>query len=156
VVEQVGPPQEIYDRPASLFVAGFIGWPPMNLLPFRGRVAPGDRTVQIGDASVMVPEAIDGTPETDLVLGARPEHVSFAAEGKLRAEVLDTEYLGTTQIVTLVTEQGARLKARLPADVPVRGGDRPALRFRPEKLSLFEKASGRALRSALHEEVARG
>ena len=43
VVEQLGTPQEIYDRPASLFVADFIGSPPMNFLPFRGRVAPGDR-----------------------------------------------------------------------------------------------------------------
>ena len=156
VVEQVGPPQEIYDRPASLFVASFIGWPPMNFLPFHGHVAPGDRAVRIGEATVPVPEAREGCAETALVLGARPEHVRFAAEGALRAEVLDTEYLGTTQIVTLITEPGARLKARLPADVPVRCGDRPALHFRPEKLSLFDKASGRALRSALHEEAAHG
>jgi multiple sugar transport system ATP-binding protein len=153
VVEQKGTPQEIYDRPANMFAASFVGSPSMNFVPFRGRLAPGDRCVRIGESAVRVPEAREGVAETDLVLGARPEHVRLCAEGSLRAEVLDTEYLGTTQIVTLSTEQGATLKARLPAEAAVRRGDRPGLAFRPEKLSLFDKASGRALRSALHEGV---
>ena len=156
VLEQLGTPQEIYDRPANMFVAGFIGWPPMNFVPFRGRLAAGDRSVRIGEAVVPVPEVREGAAETELVLGARPEHVRLSADGSLRAEVLDAEYVGTTQIVTLATEQGATLKARLPADVAVRCGDRAGLVFRPEKLSLFDKTSGRALRSALHEGVAHG
>src|SRR6185436_3905370 len=41
-LEQLGPPQELYDRPTSLFAAGFLGSPPMNFLPLRGRVQPGD------------------------------------------------------------------------------------------------------------------
>ena len=53
--------------------------------------------------------------------------------------------------VTLRTEQGATLKARLGAGVVVRRGDRPGLSFRPQTLSVFDQASGRALRSALHE-----
>src|SRR5438876_5760828 len=52
VVEQLGPPQEIYDRPASMFAAGFIGSPPMNFLPFHGRLHPGDKSVRGGDAAV--------------------------------------------------------------------------------------------------------
>jgi multiple sugar transport system ATP-binding protein len=156
VVEQLGPPQEIYDRPASMFVADFIGSPPMNFIPFRGRVQPGDKSVQIGDATVAVPEAEEGTEESDLVLGARPEHVRLSADSPLRASVVDAEYLGTTQIVTLLTAQGATLKARIPADVPARPGDQTGLTFRPEKLSVFHQASGRALRSALHQETARG
>src|SRR3989440_3245602 len=47
VIEQLGPPQEIYDRPASVFVADFVGSPPMNFIPFHGRVAPGDQSVPI-------------------------------------------------------------------------------------------------------------
>ncbi len=156
VVEQLGTPQEVYDRPANMFVANFIGWPPMNFVPFHGWLAPGDRSVRIGDAVVPVPEAREGIAETELVLGARPEHVRLSGDGPLRAEVLDAEYLGTTQIVTLATAQGATLKARLPAEVAVRCGDHPALTFRPEKLSLFHKATGRALRSALHEAVVHG
>jgi multiple sugar transport system ATP-binding protein len=152
-LEQLGPPQEIYDRPASLFAAGFVGSPPMNFLPFRGKVQPGDRSVAIGEARIEVPEAREGTAEAELVLGARPEHVRLSDTSPLRASVLDAEYLGTNQIVTLATAQGAHLKARIPSEVPVRPGDQTGLVFKPEKLSLFHGASGRALRSALHEGV---
>jgi multiple sugar transport system ATP-binding protein len=154
VVEQIGAPREIYDRPASMFVADFIGWPPMSFLPFRGALAPGDRSVRIGSAVVTVPEVREGVAESDLVLGVRPEDVRLTTaetNGALRAEVLDAEYLGTSQVVTLRTEQGATLKARLAAAVAVRRGDRPGLSFRPQTLSLFDQGSGRALRSALHE-----
>jgi multiple sugar transport system ATP-binding protein len=152
-LEQLGPPQEIYDRPATLFAAGFVGSPPMNLLPFRAAVQPGDRTVTIGEGRVEVPEAREGTAQTDLVLGARPEHLRLTDASPLRVSVLDVEYLGTNQIVTLATADGAQLKARLPSDLPVRAGEQTGLSFKPEKLSLFRRDSGRVLRSALHEGV---
>ena len=63
--------------------------------------------------------------------------------GAVRGEVFGTEYLGTTQIVTLTTAHGT-LRARLPAETIVRRGERVGLEFRREKLSLFDKASGRA------------
>jgi multiple sugar transport system ATP-binding protein len=128
----------------------------MNLIPFRGRVAPGDKSVKIGEAAVAVPEAREGTGETELALGARPEHIRLTLDSPLRASVLDTEYLGTTQIVTLTTAQGTTLKARVASGIAARPGDQIGLTFRTEKLSVFHKASGRALRSALHEEAARG
>ncbi len=156
VLEQLGAPQEIYDRPVSIFAADFIGSPPMNLIPFRGSVKPGARSVRIGEAAITVPEAREGTEETDLVLGARPEHVRLSPDSPLRASVVDAEYLGTTQIVTLTTAQGATLKARLPSDVVARPGDFTGLAFLPEKLSVFHRGSGRVLRSALHQEAARG
>ena len=155
-LEQLGPPQEIYDRPSSTFVADFVGSPPMNFIPFRGRVMPGDRSVRIGEAAVAVPEAREGREETELLLGARPEHVRLSAASPLRASVLDAEYLGTTQIVTVTTAQGTTLKARIPSEVAVRPGDHTGLTFRPDRLSVFDRASGRVLRSALHEEAAVG
>src|SRR5258708_11849588 len=72
LLEQLGAPQEIYDRPASIFVADFIGSPPMNLIPFRGSVKPGDKSVRIGEVAVAVPQAREGTRETHLLPGARP------------------------------------------------------------------------------------
>jgi multiple sugar transport system ATP-binding protein len=153
VVEQLGPPQEIYDRPASLFVAGFVGSPPMNFIPFHGRLEPGDRSVRVGEVAIEIPESREGTPEADLVLGARPEHVRLSASAPLRAEVLETEYLGTNQVVTLATAQGTRLKARVPSELDVRPGEHTGVAFRAEKLSVFDGASGRALRSAMHERV---
>lgn len=149
-IEQLGSPQEIYDRPATLFVADFIGAPPMNLLPFEGAIAPGAHTVRLGDAAVRVPEAREGA-RGRLVFGARPEHVTLEPDAPYRAEVLTTEYLGTTQIVTLRGTQG-EIKARLPSALPVpRPGESTGLGFRPATLTLFDADSGRALRSALHD-----
>jgi multiple sugar transport system ATP-binding protein len=153
VIEQLGPPQEIYDRPESLFAAGFVGSPPMNFIPFHGRLEPGDRSVRIGEATMAVPAGRVGTREAALVLGARPEHVRLTPSASLRAEVLEAEYLGTNQVVTLATAQGTRIRARVPSDLEVRPGDTTGVAFRPEKLSVFHEASGRALRSALHERV---
>jgi multiple sugar transport system ATP-binding protein len=156
VVEQLGTPQDIYDRPATLFAADFIGSPPMSFVPFRGSVAPGDRSVRIGAVDIPLPEAREGTADTELVLGVRPENIRLAGDAPFRAEILDAEYLGTTQIITLATAAGARLKARVSAEMDIRPGEHTGLTFRPEKLSLFDRSSGRVLRSALHEGVPRG
>ena len=156
VIEQLGSPQSIYDRPVSMFVADFIGSPPMNFISFRGTLKPGDRSVSIGETRIQVPEAHEGATETDLVLGARAEHIRLSDASPFRASVLDAEYLGTTQIVTLTTREGSALKARVGAEVRVTPGDQVGLEFKPEKLSLFQRTSGRALRSALHQEASRG
>jgi multiple sugar transport system ATP-binding protein len=156
IVEQLGTPQDIYDRPVSLFVADFIGSPPMSFLPFRGRVAPGDRTVRVNDVDIVLPEIREGTQDTELVLGVRPEHIELSSDAPLRAEVVDAEYMGTTQIVTLNTAAGARVKARIAADVQVQPGEHTGLSLHPGLLSLFDRASGRAVRTALHDEAAHG
>src|SRR4030095_2166049 len=155
-VEQLGTPQEIYDKPASLFVADFIGSPPMSFLPFHGGVAPGDRSVRVEDVDIALPEIREGSRDTELVLGVRPEHVALSSDAPLRAEVVDAEYLGTTQIVTLNTRAGVRVKARIASDIDVRPGEHTGLTLRPGLLSLFDRASGRALRTALHDRGAHG
>jgi multiple sugar transport system ATP-binding protein len=156
VIEQLGTPQDIYDRPATLFAANFIGSPPMSFVPFRGHVTPGDRTVRIGDVEFPLPEVREGRSDAELVLGVRPENIALSDDAPFRAEVVDAEYLGTTQIITLATAAGARVKARISADLMVRPGETTGLTFRPQKLSLFDQASGRVLRSALHDEAAHG
>jgi multiple sugar transport system ATP-binding protein len=150
VVEQVGTPKEIYDRPVSLFVADFIGSPPMNLLPFRGSLAPGDREIRLGEGRIEVPASREALAERDLILGVRPEHVRFSEGGAVRGSVYGAEYLGTTQIVSVATDYGT-LRARAPSTTSFTTGDRVGLDFRPERLSLFDVASGRAIRTALHE-----
>jgi len=149
-IEQLGAPQEIYDRPASLFVADFIGSPPMNFLGFRGGLARGADRIEVDGALIAVPRLVEDLAPSELVLGVRPEHVRFSDASSIRGEVFGAEYLGTTQIVTVTTGLG-RLKARLPSSITVRTGEQVGLAFQPEKLSLFEKASGRVIRSALHE-----
>ena len=151
IVEQIGAPQEIYDRPASMFVAEFIGSPPMNFLPFAGKVRRGDRTVQLRDAIIAVPEIYEHAQSESLALGVRPEHVFFSDDAPIRGRVLGTEYLGTTQIVTVDTEPG-RIKARMPARLSVRLGETVGLSFRSERLVVFDTATGHAAHSALYED----
>jgi multiple sugar transport system ATP-binding protein len=153
VVEQLGSPHEIYQRPASIFVADFIGAPPMNFLGFRAGLGAGARSVRLGEAIVAVPQIREDLDERELVLGVRPEDVRVGERGALPGEVFGAEYLGTTQIVTLSTPYGT-VRARLPADIAVKRGERVSLDFRTEKLSLFDKRTGRALRTALTDGAA--
>jgi multiple sugar transport system ATP-binding protein len=150
VVEQLGTPREIYDRPATVFVADFVGSPSMNLMTVEGALARGARTLKLPGVTIGIPETREDAPGKQLVLGVRPEHIRFSDKSKLRAEVFATEYLGTTQIVTLKTALGD-LKARIPASVKAVVGERVGLDFLSDRLSVFDKATGRVIRSALHE-----
>jgi multiple sugar transport system ATP-binding protein len=154
-VEQIGPPQEIYDRPASMFVADFIGSPSMNFIPVTGKLAKGAKAISVAGARIAVPETREDAAGDDLILGARPEHIRFDDASAYRGEVFGAEYLGTTQIVTVKTEQG-RVKARLPASISVRTGETVGLSFLGDRLSLFDKGSGRAIRTALHDGAGHG
>ncbi len=155
VIEQCAPPQEIYDRPASLFVADFIGSPAMNFLPFHSAIEPGAASVRLGATEVAIPAARESCAPADMVLGVRPEHIRLDAEGPVRGDVYGTEYLGTTQIATIRTAHGL-LKARLPSSVRIGTGENVGLSFRRERLSVFEKQSGRAIRTDLHDAPAAG
>lgn len=151
VIEQFGTPQQIYDAPATLFVAGFIGSPPMNFLPFAGKVGRGSCEVQMGQHKVAVPRQFEDIAG-DLVLGVRPEHVGLSDDAPYRGEVMATEYLGTTQIVTVRAAQGA-IKLRCGSGERVLVGATVGLRFAARTLTLFEAASGRAIRSELNDGV---
>ncbi len=151
VIEQFGTPQDIYDKPATLFVADFIGSPAMNFLRFHGSVEGGATQVRMHRHDLGVPEMrepFDG----DMVFGVRPEHVRLSDEAAYRAEVLAVEYLGTTQIVTLKGEDG-NLKARISSDQSVREGEPVGLTFDARTVTLFDAQSGRALKSDLNEGV---
>lgn len=150
LIEQFAAPQEIYDRPASMFVADFIGSPPMNFLPVCAGLPKGARSLRVNGATIPIPEIREDVAVGDLALGVRPEHIRFEESSALRGAVFGAEYLGTTQIVTVTTEHGL-VKARLPASMPVKTGESVGLAFRGERLSLFDKASGRAIRTALSD-----
>jgi multiple sugar transport system ATP-binding protein len=144
-IEQLGPPQEVYDRPASVFVADFIGAPSMNFIPFAGSYAAGAREVRIGAATVPVPPLTEAVSDGQLLCGIRPEHVRFDPGSALRGEVVGSEYLGHSQIVTLKTAVGSTLRAKLGVEVPAQRGDHVGLAFDANAVSLFDEPSGRAL-----------
>src|SRR6266436_5740446 len=136
-VEQIGTPQEIYDRPATMFVADFIGAPPMSFLGIYASPRRGDRSIEIDGVPVEMPEVFEDRAEGNFALGVRPENVSFADASLLRGSVIGAEYLGTTQIVTVITANG-QLKARLPSGKAVRVGELVGLALLPDKRSLFD------------------
>jgi multiple sugar transport system ATP-binding protein len=147
-VEQIGTPQEIYDRPNTMFVADFIGAPPMSFLDAHTSLKRGDCRIGIDGVAVEMPEVLEDRTEGKFALGVRPENVSFADSSPLRGRVVGAEYLGTTQIVTVITANG-QVKARLPSSQVVRVGESVGLALRPDRLSLFDAISGQALSSAL-------
>jgi len=155
VVEQIGEPQEIYDRPATMFVADFIGSPPMNFLPFEGSLRRGERSVGYYDARIEVPEIHEDFSGGALTLGVRPEHVALSDSASIRGRVFAVEYLGTNQIVTIDIDR-AKLKARLPARTAARVGETVGVSFRAPKVVIFNATTGRATRSALFEGANRG
>ncbi|MEO1195508.1 MAG: ABC transporter ATP-binding protein [Pseudomonadota bacterium] len=154
VIEQFGAPQDIYDKPATMFVAEFIGSPPMNFLKHHGAVAGGAGDVTLGQHRFGVPQVQEAF-EGDLALGVRPEHIRFGDDGAFRGEVLATEYLGTTQIVTLDTPLG-ELKARTPSGQIATPGEKIALDLNADTITLFDRQSGRALKSNLNAGVLHG
>jgi multiple sugar transport system ATP-binding protein len=132
-----------------MFVADFIGAPPMSFLRVETALRRGDRVIRIDGAAVEMPELFEDRAESKFALGVRPENVSFADSSQLRGRVIGAEYLGTTQIVT-VTTAGGLLKARLPSGHTVQIGETVGLRLRPDRLSLFDAMSGQVLSSALY------
>ena len=155
VVEQFGTPQEIYDHPATMFVADFIGSPPMNFLRFEGGFRPGDRSVNLGGTAFATPELLEEAGGRKLALGVRPEHVVISDDGAYRGRIEAVEYLGTTQIITLSTGHGV-VKARTPSDRPARVGETVGLGFTPSTLALFDAGTGRAFRTAANAGVYHG
>lgn len=145
VIEQFGVPQDIYDWPATKFVAKFIGSPSMNFLEFEGGIAVGGTEVVLSDARIGVPEARESRSGR-LTLGVRPEHIRFSDASAYRATIVATEYLGTTQIVTLATPNG-EVKARISSAEMVRPGETVGLEFDARTVTIFEATEGRALLS---------
>jgi len=111
-VEQLGTPEELYERPASRFVADFIGT--TNLL--RGRIEDGE-TVRLTSGEV-VPCGVDGlTAGTDIELSVRPEAVALLpadAEGAIRARVDQAAYLGNTVSYQVITAGGLMVSVLTP------------------------------------------
>lgn len=142
-VLQIGAPREVYDEPATKFVAGFIGSPSMNFLDVAGPVPEGAREVEAGGAQIPIPQVRNGGAESAF-LGARAEHIRIADGGPLQGAVFGVEYTGTRQLVVVDTEAG-RLKIRAPNHVRVNEGENVGLEFHTDRLSLFDAKTDAAI-----------
>jgi multiple sugar transport system ATP-binding protein len=141
-IEQSGAPLELYNNPANLFVASFIGSPEMNL--FEARYEGGDMLAIRGGQKLPLGTALDVPAGTQIVYGARPQHITLGQSG-VPAEVLVVEPTGDAQeVLARVGEEDISVVVR--DHVLLRPGDRVNLVLDPQKLFVFDKASGRRIR----------
>ena len=136
-IAQVGTPREVFARPQTVDVAGFIGTPPMNLMPARWEgailVIDGERVPAPGPAAA----------PRDVTVGVRPGDLRIAAAG-LPARVERIEDLGDTAITSFLA--GDRLVKQKTDRLPeVREGDAVRLAFAPETAHVFDRATGARL-----------
>ena len=123
-VMQVGRPLEVYHQPVNTFVAGFLGNPPMNLLPAVVTDAAGGRTLAVGNCRLQVPaeRMPERAPGTELTFGIRPENVSLDARAndniaRVAGQVIQREALGAESVVTAALPHvSASLTARVTGD----------------------------------------
>ena len=154
VLQQLDTPEALYERPANLFVAGFIGSPAMNF--FKGTLVgtPEAPAVDVGIFSVPVPSAQrSGAARalgTSVVYGIRPEHIAVAGNGGVKDEVVIeaqvdvVEYLGYEEQV-YCSLNGATFNARLSAGMRAHVGGRLPLVIPREQGHLFDAGSETAL-----------
>jgi multiple sugar transport system ATP-binding protein len=146
IVEQMGAPLDLYDRPTNLFVAGFIGSPAMNFIEARVHRNGGAPVAVAADGTNLpLPEGTSADA-TEIVYGIRPEHLHLCEEGSaLVAEVIVVEPTGAeTLVVTRLA--GMECKAVFRERHRLLPGERIGLEPQLDQVHVFDKASGRRLR----------
>ena len=161
VLQQIGTPYEVYNRPESLFVAGFMGMPTMNLLDAGLTARAGESVLRLSHTDVYLPlspkrqTAISTTAqENGLVFGIRPEHITAANQPdaeKIAAEVHLVEPLGAVNILDLrlgthlETQEPILLRVRAHPTFRVGVGDTIWLDFNEAETHLFDRVTERVL-----------
>ncbi|TCD21561.1 sn-glycerol-3-phosphate ABC transporter ATP-binding protein UgpC [Pseudomonas sp. IC_126] len=152
VVQQFGTPKDIYNNPANLFVASFIGSPPMNFVPLRLSKQSGgwSALLESGQDRCELPlkladgESLEGR---DVILGIRPEQIGIGAAGdlpSLRAEVQVIEPTGPDTMIFVSLNQ-TKVCCRLAPDAAPNPGETLTLQFEPDKVLLFDAQTGERL-----------
>ena len=162
-IQQLGTPSEIYNHPANLFVAGFIGSPSMNCIPCEISSNNGNIQLNLSGGNGNNTFAIENTriaktvseinTERDLVFGAHPEDVLVSHQSipnAFQAEVYSVEPLGAETIaeITLGTDADGShtiIKSRTAPNFEAEIGQHLYVSFVPERIHLFDKVTGEAL-----------
>lgn len=176
VLQQLGPPRELYDKPANMFVAGFIGTPAMNLIKMKIQQVDDKLVALAGSFMLPISEQLQKTfsalcphDGTDVVIGVRPEALSpvegaaAASDGVLSGTVAFVEDFGAIQLVHLETAAASqleeviaekdeartapnRLRVCLNAARRIETGSHLTLKVDPAQLHIFDPQTGRSLR----------
>ncbi|HEV7253009.1 MAG TPA: ABC transporter ATP-binding protein [Mesorhizobium sp.] len=144
VIEQRGAPAEVYDRPASLFVADFIGSPPMNFL--RGRVMNGGSgpAIEAGGARFALPQEAVVQEGQEVVVGVRPADITVGIGGDQAAEMVLSENTGAETLLHL-NVGGEDVRAVVSGRPVIPKGEAVRFGIDPAKMHVFDAQSGKRL-----------
>ncbi|RUM22994.1 sn-glycerol-3-phosphate ABC transporter ATP-binding protein UgpC [Rhizobium vallis] len=141
-IEQLGTPEEIYNHPATLYVATFVGAPPMNLL--KTTVRDGRLALSGSDISLPLPPRFREAAGNgrDLILGIRPETLRPDGKGASIEATLEVAELTGPELVVTALAGHQRLMACLPPRTPIGDGEKLTLFFDEEAMHLFDPVTG--------------
>ena len=150
IVQQFGTPAEVYGRPANLFVAGFIGSPPMNFV--AGTLGGNDQSAfASSDFTLALPNAPRNAADgRETVLGVRPQDLTLVPDANgpatVRGRVWVVELLGSEKLVEVALGERRRMTVQVRADTDVKIDDPVGVRLDPQRVHLFDAKGGIALR----------
>jgi multiple sugar transport system ATP-binding protein len=151
-IQQIGSPLDLYERPANLFVAGFIGSPAMNIFQGSLRQTPAGSRLDMGTGAAIalpaLPEVADGF---ELTIGIRPEHVRLGEDAARHATACPVELVEPTGIGAIVHVRfgDASLKAFHLGRTDLKTGDAVAVDLPSERLHLFATSTGRRMEAPI-------
>ena len=160
-VQQIGTPQEVFEKPINIFVAGFIGTPQMNFFNARLEKKGGDYSVEYAGASFPLDGEMSaklagkGQQSADVILGVRPEHIAVQKDpsaSAIEASIEVSELMGSELYLHATVEGGQEVVIRTPTvELPAeyRGGvpygTKLRFTFSPSLIHLFDPESGKSL-----------
>jgi ABC-type sugar transport system ATPase subunit len=149
IVQQFGTPADVYAAPANLFVAGFIGNPPMNLLPCRVALRNGSLFATNEDIEIEIAHfRRQVAPEQEVILGIRPQDLALTMEAvasTVSGRVWVVELVGSEKLVDVDFGNKRRLIVQTRADTLVREEDSVRVRIPSERVHLFDRQTGRRI-----------
>jgi multiple sugar transport system ATP-binding protein len=152
-VQQIGSPLDLYNNPVNLFVAGFIGSPPMNFMPVKITTVNGSLTADEGDFKIILPdskvELLKKYESKTVTMGVRPENFSYNPEGSpddsITASVKVIEQLGD-QIQLHLSTKESDIIAKAPPHLTFKVEQKISFTPDPEKIYFFDNDSGEVIR----------
>jgi ABC-type sugar transport system ATPase subunit len=152
VVQQFGTPADVYGRPANLFVAGFIGSPPMNFIEGEIAAGTGGPAFASKDVRLEMPH-LGGriVPGQPVILGVRPQAAAFArgSDATVRGRVWVVELLGSEKLIEIDLGDKRRFTIQVRADTAVNLEETVGIRLDPGSVHVFDARSGAAIRPDL-------
>jgi multiple sugar transport system ATP-binding protein len=152
ILQQLASPSDIYHKPENIFVAGFIGSPPMNFINCSLKEFDGEYALDAGEFTIKLPKDIglivkEKAESSELVLGIRPEDITVyesAVPEAIETEVYVIEPLGSENVIDLKIGENL-IKAISPPTLWLKIGDKAYINFNKEKMHIFNKKTEKAI-----------